>query len=93
MVPEQHPNSGALKENRSIRPPRTVALVQYLDSNPMKCFVPITDELLYDTPAEVIDELVPYHTDYPCYHWLIDDSFGLTDFRNAKTEAKAEQQD
>lgn len=34
-----------------------------------KLFVPLTDDLMYDTPEMITSGLRPYRVDTPCYHW------------------------
>jgi hypothetical protein len=36
----------------------------------MKQFVPLTDELLYESPDAISGPLVPFDVDYACLHWL-----------------------
>jgi len=36
----------------------------------MKQFVPLIDDLLYDSPDMIAGPVVPYRQDYACLHWL-----------------------
>ena len=36
-----------------------------------KLFVPLTDDLMYDTPEMITSGLMPYRVDMPCYHWEV----------------------
>ena len=56
-------------------------------------FVPLTDDLMYDTPEMITSGLRPYRVDTPCYHWQVsvesndapmDGSTGTSDYSTGK---------
>lgn len=53
----------------------------------MKCFVPITDEYLYEKPEQIGDELLPFQVEYPCYRWYVDEVLNVPVVQHEQQES------
>ncbi len=55
-------------------------------------FVPLTDDLMYDTPEMITSGLTPYNVDAPCYHWQVELDGGVAKECDRETEGKRDSE-